>query len=126
MNMRRSRPYVLVAFPLSTALIAASATGQLRIVNFNVFNNPDDATEDSAMLQVFQGIRDQSANGIAKPIDIITLHEIDTAGTTRIPGLLQQANPSGNYQIAFTASVGGDRNAICYNANTVQLVGTAI
>ncbi len=54
----------------------------VRIVNYNVFNNPDDANEQSLMTAVFQGIANQSVNGIAKPIDIITLHEVDTLGNT--------------------------------------------
>ncbi len=111
---------------LLVVILSSQANAQLRIVNYNVFNNPDDANEQSLMTAVFQGIANQSVNGIAKPIDIITLHEVDTLGTQLIPGLLQQANPSGNYQIAFTASVGGDRNAIVYNTNTVHLVGSGM
>ena len=98
----------------------------LRVATYNVFNNPDNTSEDNSMRSVFQGIANQSVNGIAKPIDIITLHEIDTAGTNRIPNLLFNVNPSGNYQIAATASVGGDKNAIAYDANKVSLVGSGM
>lgn len=111
---------------LAVVLLGSQAHAQLRIANYNVLNNPDNASEDDLMRAVFQGIANQSVGGVAKPIDVITLHEIDTAGTQRIPGLLQQVNPSGNYQIAFTEAVGGDRNAIVYNANSVQLVGTGM
>ncbi len=111
---------------LFLVLLCQQVSAQLRIANWNVYNNPDNPSEDNLMRAVFQGISDQSANGFADSIDIITLHEIDTAGTSRIPNLLTQVDPSANYQIAYTASVGGDKNAIAYNANTVQLVGTGM
>lgn len=111
---------------LLATFLSGQANAQLRIAAYNVLNNPDNSTEDNLMRAVFQGIANQSVNGIAKPIDVMTLHEIDTAGTQRIPGLLGQVNPSGNYRISFTASVGGDKNAIVYDANRVQLVGSGI
>lgn len=125
---RRAFTFVSVAVvaPLMLLMLSQPAAAQLRIVNWNVLNNPDNATEDALMRNVFQGIANQSANGIAKPIDVMTLHEVDTDGVARIPGLLAQVNPGANYQIAFTASVGGDKNAIVYNANTVHLVGTGM
>ena len=115
---------LLVVF--SFVCFGTRANAQLRIANWNVYNNPDNSSEDTLMKAVFQAIADQDAGGIARPIDVMTLHEVDTTGVSRIPPLLAQVNPSGNYQIAYTASVGGDKNAIVYNANTVQLVGSGM
>lgn len=121
----KTAPVLLIA-GIVLALNCPQAHAQLRIANWNVYNNPDNTTEDNLMRTVLQGIATQSVNGIATPIDVITLHEIDTTGVSRIPNLLNQVNPGANYQIAYTASVGGDKNAIAYNANTVQLTGTGM
>jgi endonuclease/exonuclease/phosphatase family metal-dependent hydrolase len=105
-------------------LAAGDVHAQLRIATYNVLNNPDNASEDSQMRSVFQGIANQTVNGIAKPLDIVSFQEIDNAGLNRIPGIFEQLRPSGDYRTISTASVGGDRNAILYDAKRVTLLGT--
>lgn len=107
-------------------LWSSTASAQLRIGTYNVWNNPDNTTEDNSMRSVFSGIADQSINGIAKPLDILALQETDNAGLSRIPRLLGEVNPAGDYQIINTASVGGDRNAIVYDRNSVELLETVV
>src|SRR5688572_10146627 len=67
-------------------------------------------------------------SGIAKPIDVLALQEVDTAATTGGPyaALLNTMYPGANYQYSSVggATTGAGSQGLVYNANSVQLIGT--
>lgn len=111
-------------------LVSACAPvfGQLRMVQYNTGNQND---ANGYYTTIFGGIAAQSVNGIARPIDIITLQEttatlVGTSGNTGsslIAALNRAAGTTDDYAIASIAPISnGDQEVVIYRKSTVDLI----
>jgi endonuclease/exonuclease/phosphatase family metal-dependent hydrolase len=111
----------LATLPLALALIGVPASAQMRIVTYNT---AEDAT--SALSTVLPAIGENLRNGIAKPIDVLSLQEQTTPATTTqdIVNLLNAYYGAGTYArgVQIATSTGAGRPAIIYNTQSVQLI----
>lgn len=114
-----SRPFA--AALLTVAALCQPSAAQLRIVTYNT---AEDAT--SALSTVLPAIGQNLRNGIAKPIDVLSLQEQTTPATTTqdIVNLLNVHYGAGTYArgVQIASSTGAGRPAIIYNTQTVQLI----
>ncbi len=99
-----------------------AVVGQLRIVNYNVLNVPDTA----AMTTVLQEIGNQTFAGLARPIDVLLLQEVNNQAsqTQSVLNILNGIYGAGVYargSLDFPQS-GGDRQGIIYRLSTVNLL----
>ena len=103
-------------------LLCGSAIGQLRVVNYNTANggeNNSPSTPRTGMSTILEAIANESRNGIAKPIDVLSLQEQATAATTtqQIVDILNSIHGPGTYARASIngATLGGGRPGLVYN-----------
>ncbi|MEM1207798.1 MAG: hypothetical protein AAF593_02350 [Planctomycetota bacterium] len=109
---------------------AASSHAQLRIVNYNTLTGgPDSATEEEYVAAIFQGIADESRNGISKRPDIIALQEQGFSGGTSsaqdIAGVLNTTFGVTSYQASSSAGGSPFQLAYVYDSSTVDLLNLA-
>ena len=99
----------------------SAAYGQLRVVQYNV------SEVRTGVDTVLSAIGAEARNGIARPIDILTVEEQDTLSvdTQGIVNLLNGIYGAGTYARGTLTggSSGGGRPAVIYNTNSVQLLG---
>ncbi|MEM7316209.1 MAG: hypothetical protein AAF497_24005, partial [Planctomycetota bacterium] len=125
-NLRR----VFFSCGLACAFLCSSAIGQLRVVTYNTANggeNNSPSTPRSGMSTILEAIGNESRNGIAKPIDVLSLQEQFTSATTtqQIVDLLNSIHGPGTYARASIngATLGGGRPGLVYNTQTIELLG---
>ncbi len=124
------RPLTLVLRSAAVLLLLASTSAaQLRIVTFNTANNgdsPTNAMPRAGMDVVLQAIGDELVGGIAKPLDVLSLQEQQSVGTTtqEIVNILNGIYGAGTYArgVVTANSTGGGRAGLIYNTQTVQLL----
>jgi hypothetical protein len=119
---------------LSVWLAATPALAQLRIVSYNaaIVTNPAGDLPRAGTSTVLQALGIQSKNGIQRPVDIISLQEVDQslAGAAALVAQLNSIYGAGTY--ARSTVAGGstspfETQAVIYNTQTVQLLSqTAI
>jgi endonuclease/exonuclease/phosphatase family metal-dependent hydrolase len=111
-------------FAVSLAASCALAHAQLRIVDYNT------SGARTGLDTVLAAIGAENVNGIAKPLDIISLQEQATSGadTATIVGMLNSLYGAGTYASTtlLGASTGAGTQTIVYNTKSVQLVGQAL
>ena len=99
----------------------SDAFGQLRVVQYNV------SEVRTGLDTVLSAIGTESREGIARPIDVLTVQEqMSLTGSTQdIVNLLNGIYGAGTYARGTVTggSTGGGRPAIIYNTQTVQLLG---
>ncbi|MGE0695312.1 MAG: PEP-CTERM sorting domain-containing protein [Pirellulales bacterium] len=121
------KPALLV---LCAALLAAPATAQLRVVDWNaaIVTNPAGSTVPRAgTTTVLEAIGIETKNGIQRAPDVITLQEADSAliGTNTIMNQLNALYGAGTYArstIAGTSIGTSETQTVIYNTNTVSLI----
>jgi hypothetical protein len=106
-------------------LSLSNAAATLRIVSYNCENRPNNTTHDARFRTIFEAIGNESVNGLAKRLDILVMTETDTDSAVRLTNVLNNLYNVTTYTSQTTSSVGGDRSGVIYDADTVELVGTA-
>lgn len=102
----------------------ANLRAQIRVVDYNT------SGARTGLQTVLAAIGSESVNGIAKPLDILSLQEQSTNGadTQAIVNMLNAQYGAGIY--AATTMLGGSTGAgtqtIVYNTQTVQLISQAL
>lgn len=126
---------VVVSGPL-----VSPARAQLRIVSMNGANADTPAPRTPWMNTILSAIgstvsndptsANDSGSGIAKPIDVLALQEVQSGGTTSAAyaSLLNSMYPGANYQYSTLngASTGSGTQGLVYNANAVTLVAATL
>jgi hypothetical protein len=116
------------------------ARAQLRIVSMNGANSDVAAPRTPWMQTILSAIgstvsndptsTNDSGSGIAKPIDVLALQEVQSASTTcaGYAGLLNSIYPGANYQYVNVngASTGSGTQGLVYNANAVSVIGASL
>ena len=94
------------------------AHAQLRIVNYNVagINN------SSALTTVLGAIKDEVVNGVAKPIDVLVLNEVESADITTILGMLNGRSIGTYAANNLGSTTGGGSVGMIYRTNSVDLI----
>ena len=122
--MRRILAVVIVFASLGWS---ASATAQLRIVNYNV-NNSDPAAfgPRTGMDAVFRGMNASAKGGFARAIDVLILGEAESVATTgtAYAALLNTVTAGTSYQRSTVdaGSTGSGRPIAIYNSSSVSLI----
>ncbi|MCP4611130.1 MAG: hypothetical protein GY845_20670 [Planctomycetes bacterium] len=112
----------LISVSLICLVYLSNASAAIRVVAYNCYNRPNDATQDSQFRTIFQAIGDQSVNGIAERLDILVMSETDPSSADRLTTVLNDLYNVGTYTHVLSSSVGGDRTGVIYDANAVSLV----
>ena len=99
----------------------------MRIVDWNTFNNPNDAAGDNTFKTIFSAIGNETTAGNTRRIDILALQETDPPGAgdsiTRVKDDLNSLYPTANYSLVVTpADGGGDSTGFVYDASSVSLL----
>lgn len=104
---------------------AMSASAQLRIVNYNTLDKPVGLAEESQFQTIFAAIAAESVNGIARPVDILTLQEQQVSSGVNtavdIAAALNSLHGTTAYQ-ALVIGSGYDRLSTVYNSETVDVL----
>ena len=107
-------------------LFFPSATeGVIRVVAYNTYNNPDNATEDTAFSNIFSAIGNESVNALAKRLDLLIVSETDTDSSVRLAHILNILYSTDTYAVitsSSSASAGWDRTGVVYDSSTVTLL----
>jgi endonuclease/exonuclease/phosphatase family metal-dependent hydrolase len=120
--------------------LGAPARAQLRIVSMNGANSDGTAPRTPWINTILSAIGSTVSNdptsandggsGIAKPIDVLALQEVQAASSTcaQYANLLNAIYPGANYQyVNLTgASTGSGTQGLVYNANAVQVIGSSV
>src|SRR5688572_1934455 len=81
-NSRRLPPSISRLLAVAAiCCCAASASAQLRIVDYNIAQNYDIAGDPGGLNVIFAAIGAEVRNGFAKPIDILAVQEANLSGT---------------------------------------------
>ncbi|HEX5472702.1 MAG TPA: hypothetical protein VFW73_12500 [Lacipirellulaceae bacterium] len=100
----------------------------MRVVDWNTFNGPNNATDDANFQTVFQAIGNETVQGNTQRIDILALQETDPPGTGndsigRVVSILDSLYPSTTYASVVTpVDGGGDSTGIVYDTSSVSLI----
>lgn len=112
------------AFAVLLCMFASTATAQLRVVTWNTAGGPRSGLGD-----ILEAIGNEEVNGIAKPIDVLSLQEQSSSVTTTqaIVDLLNDIYGAGTYDRATLdgGTSGGGRPGLIYNTTTVSLESQA-
>ena len=117
--MTLSHPVQATARVLSLVVLLgpSGAPGALsapiRVVTWNVANNPDDAGEDAAFATVL---------GAIGHIDLLAVAETDTGSSMRPVEVLNATHGIDAYEVVTSSSYGGDRTALLYDTGTPDLL----
>ena len=121
------RCILVVVVVLASLGWSASATAQLRIVNYNV-NNSDPAAfgPRTGMDAVFRGMNASVKGGFARAIDVLILGEAESVATTgtAYAALLNTVTAGTSYQRSTVdaGSTGSGRPIAIYNSSSVSLI----
>ena len=121
------RCILVVVVVLASLGWSASATAQLRIVNYNV-NNSDPAAfgPRTGMDAVFRGMNASAKGGFARAIDVLILGEAESVATTgtAYAALLNTVTAGTSYQRSTVdaGSTGSGRPIAIYNSSSVSLI----
>jgi len=101
------------------------AVGDLRIVSYNIHSADTPPASDLGL--VLQAIGNEVVASRARPIDILTLQEVDTQATTtaQVVNQLNAIYGAGTYQrgtLNGAASSGSDTVGVVFNTQTVELL----
>ncbi|MEM6853322.1 MAG: dockerin type I domain-containing protein [Planctomycetota bacterium] len=103
----------------------SDASAQLRIVTYNTLDKPTTTFDDSQFRTIFGAIASESVNGIARPVDILTLQEQAVGGsintTADIADELNSLHGTTAYQ-PLAIGIGSDRLGMVYNSDTVTVL----
>ena len=118
---------------------ASPAAAQLRVVSLNTYNNADNPLPRSPWINtILSAIGSSVSNdpfmpgstGIAKPIDVLALQEVDSADVTvrAYRDLMNAMYPGSDYRFDPTegATTGGGTQGLVYNYNAVRVIATTL
>ena len=111
-------------------LHALPASAQLRIVDYNIAQNYDIASDPGGLDTIFAAIGAEVRNGFARPIDVLAVQETDTDGSDAVllAGILNSVFGVSTYMAApapgNAVSGGNGLPGMVYNSASVSLVGT--
>jgi endonuclease/exonuclease/phosphatase family metal-dependent hydrolase len=99
----------------------------MRIVDWNTFNGPNDATDDANFRTIFEAIGNETVQGNAQRIDILALQETDPPGSgdsiTRVGNVLNSLYSTTSYSfVASPVDGGGDSTGFVFDTSTVSLL----
>lgn len=98
----------------------------IRVVAYNTYNNPDNATEDAWFETVFSAIAAETVNDLAKRPDVVAVSETDTGSSARLVSALNNVYGVSTYSAVISSSDGGsDRTGVLYDSSTLALLGWA-
>jgi hypothetical protein len=110
---------------------ATGLAGTLRIVTYNILCDSGHTTVPASFYTVFQGISDESVNGSAQLIDVMTLQET-TSNTITVDPIVTQLNATygaGTYARdpnqalqSGSPTSGNGPNSMIYRTTTLQLI----
>jgi hypothetical protein len=103
----------------------AVTTLDLRIVSYNVENNPQSAGFDGNFETIFEAIGQETFSGVTRPLDLLVLQETDPTSTNRIEGILDGLYAD-DYETVLSNNSSGDWFAFAYNTSTLDLLETQI
>ena len=103
----------------------AVTTLDLRIVSYNVENNPQSSGLDGNFSTIFDAIGQETFSGVTRPVDLLVLQETDPTSTNRIEGILDGLYAD-DYATVLSNNSSGDWFAFAYNTSTVDLLETQI
>ncbi len=104
-------------------LSCGAEAGTLRIMNYNVANNPDNEIEDASFRAVFEAVGAENVSGTAKRIDLLAVSETDTSSSARLANILNDLYGVSTYQVIISSPDGGnDRTGLVYDASRLILL----
>lgn len=121
------RRVLAIVVAISSLGWSASATAQLRIVNYNV-NNSDPAAfgPRTGMDAVFRGMNASAKGGFARAIDVLILEEAESVATTgtAYASLLNTVTAGTSYlrSTVDAGSTGSGRPIAIYSSSSVSLI----
>jgi endonuclease/exonuclease/phosphatase family metal-dependent hydrolase len=125
---------ITAALALYVATICAVASGQIRVVTYNMQSDTGGFTTPRPGFDtVLQGIGNEIVNAFARPLDILTLQETTSNATTVTPivNSLNNFYGAGTYAMSpYQGTQNGDPtggngpNALVYNTHTLQLIAS--
>jgi endonuclease/exonuclease/phosphatase family metal-dependent hydrolase len=111
-------PSLVVLLALASCVLAHA---QLRIVDYNTSGSNSHA--GVGLSTVLAAIGAEKVDGIAKPLDVISLQEQTSASTQSVVSVLNTLYGAGVYAATTLIGAGDTTQTIVYNTQTVQLVG---
>lgn len=119
--MEQTLTSALLAALLSLLVVCGHSQAQLRVVSWNTAGGPREGLGD-----ILAAIGNEDVNGIAKPIDILSLQEQSSVTTTTqlIVDELNSIYGPGTYARSTIdgSTSGAGRPSLIYNTSTVQLI----
>lgn len=99
----------------------------MRIVDWNTFNRPNNATDDANFRTIFEAIGNETVQGNTHRIDILALQETDPPGAgdsiVRVQNVLNTLYATSSYSLtASPVDGGGDSTGFVYDTSTVSLL----
>ena len=102
------------------------ANAAIRVVGYNMYNNPDNAAEDAWIETIFSAIGAETVDGLAKRPDVVAVSETDTGSSARLVSVLNNVYGVSTYSVLISSSDGGsDRTGVLYDSSTLALLGWA-
>ena len=102
-------------------LVVASASAELRIVDYNTAGGPR-----AGLDTILEAIGNETVNGIQRPIDVLALQEQSSSATTTagIVDVLNGIYGDGTYDRATIdgGTLGAGRPGLVYNTQTIELI----
>src|SRR3954470_14564753 len=126
-NWRLKRGSLRARRLLFEALERRDLLAVMRIVDWNTFNGPNDATDDANFSKIFQAIGNETVQGNTQRISILALQETDPPGAgdsiTRVKDDLNSIYSTTSYNLAATpVDGGGDSTGFVYDTSAVSLL----
>lgn len=106
-----------------TAGATAAGAAVLRVGNWNVGNQPNDAAQAANLRTVVDHVGALGAD--ARPLDILALAETYAGSAVDTVGVFDALYGGGYAAATASADAGGDRTGFVYNTNTVALLAAA-
>lgn len=130
MIYRRPYPWFMLIAVLACLGVAETAESQVRIVSYNTLDKPLDSTADAQFRTIFDAIGTETVNGIARPVDVLTLQEqrvfnFNSSTAHDMANELNALYGVSSYQ-AIVSGSGFDRLGIVYNSATVDLLSSQV
>ena len=126
MNHQKHIKHAVLGVLLLAMLIPSVADAQeyLRMASYNVEGQPSNTTEINRFKTVIQAIGNEDVDGRTRTLDVLSVQETNSGDLTNKVNALNSLYGSGTYS-SFIASYGtGIYNAVIYNTDTLNLLGT--
>ena len=102
-----------------------TGTQDLRLVSYNVLNQPENASQRADFQTVFSAIGLESANGVTRPIDLLAVQETDPVSLNNLEIAFDNLYAD-DYESVISSNDSGDWFGFVYNTETLNLLETEI